>query len=166
MDITGWTLEQRIRLPEWCFGSHQIMSVYLSNVAPGTSIWGQSLEILPADICIWAAGLLIVVNDAVWSFVRMGFRDTAPVNVGQMDASHNFLPGFGNTAFAPPRINTSLVTGLQYHVPLKMGVTPAGERLVAECYCSAGGTQTIVMLYIIYSTLPVDMAGWLSHNIV
>lgn len=164
MDVTGWTMEQRMRLPDWCFGNRQIISVYLVNDTPASRAWAISTIALPDPACIWQFAYTWMPDVAGSGWVRVGLADAVPVNQAQMDAADPILPYFGSPTETPPVICPPSFQTMYVAIDTRRGIVTGGKKLVVEIRCGAAKTKIVV--WVLVSCLPTDMAGWLAHNIV
>lgn len=164
MDVSGWTIEQKSRLPDWCFGS-QLMICRRNKIQNyATYEWTISTDVLPDPACIWCFGITVIETPDTSSRFRFGLLDNVPTTVAQMDAAVNLFPDFGNNDFAPPRIPILSSYGEGYQIRMKYGVATGGKKLAVEHYQAAGARKADIIVYLIVSALPTDMAGWMAHN--
>lgn len=162
MDVSGWTVEQRMRLPDWCFGNRDLMSLYIENVVAGTYTYAISAFVLPDPACIWGIMFMSTNSVAGLGYVRLGLNDHLPVDAADMNTSIEILPNFGRPAAGP---NIFWISGSYFYVwdmPAKRGLVTNGWNFVIENRCVVADFRVDVTL--IVSGLPTDMAGWLAHN--
>lgn len=164
MDVSGWTIEQRMRFPPWCYGNRLMYNCRMSNIVAGSMTWTISNDPLPDPACIWALGFILWTGDHPWSYWRMGLRSTIPTSEAEMNTCQNIFPDFGNQTFAPPRINVATISGSYYQLPLAYGLVTGGKKFVIEGLLNAAGGNLIFNAYLIVSGLPTSMAGWLAHH--
>lgn len=164
MDVSGWTVDQRMRMPDYCFGNRKLYICNLSMYGADTWTWKISSEALPDPACIWAIGLVVTVSDYKANHVRIGLRDTLPESKEQMDTCQNILPCLGDNTWTPPKYNPPTVPQQAYHIELRMGLLTSRRYFVAEGYVHENGLNMRALLYMVVSGLPTSMAGWLAHN--
>lgn len=164
MDVTGWTVEQKMRLPDWCFGHTLLLScrAYL----PTADSWGWwiTTQALPDPACIWAVGMLVWESDYRGNYIRMGLSDTLPTSEAEMNGAQNIFPDLGDNNFTPPIVNVPVFAGQFFHIPLKKGLATGGKKFVLEGRVHSTGTYLLAIVYIVVTKLPTSMAGWLAHN--
>ena len=102
MKIKRWTIDEKMRLPDWCFGNRKIISLALTVSGAGTLGWKISGVSLPVQICIWTFGLYPVSIDNKYSWIRCGLRETVPTSSAEMDTSIPIMPNFGSISQTPP----------------------------------------------------------------
>lgn len=162
MDITGWSIEQRMRLPDWCFGNRELTGAYVSRNPTGL-VWAIGTLVLPDPACIWTVYITSMPNAGMMSYVRVGLADTVPTSEAEMNAAVEILPHGWQARAGPNRI--SLLSGayalLVYDV--RRGMATGGKKLVIEMDNIFYGWNR-VEADLIVSGLPTDMAGWLAHS--
>jgi len=144
MDVSGWTIEQRMRLPDWCFGNRRIFSLTETVGVAAGLVWKKSPITLPANICLWSVGILPRLLDSWSSYIRVGFATAVPTSEAQMDASIPVMPDFGNYLYTPPRIYMAAAGTEVWQFNLRKGIATSG--------CS---------LWCIRSCRPAWPVGWL-----
>lgn len=164
MDVSGWTVDELMRLPDWCFGNRELYGCRVANNVPNTGKWFISTIALPDPACIWSGGIFISENDHQFSHVRWGLRSAVPTSEAEMNSCINFLPEFGNPAYAPPRILLPAVEGFNIQLQIRKGVVTGGTKFVCEGFLHAAGTMLTLTMYIVASGMPTSMASWLSHS--
>lgn len=163
MDVSGWTIDQKMRLPDWCFGNRSIISLTLGITGAGNFRWAISSVVLPTEICMWKLSILFRWCDNESSRVRFGFRATLPTSEAEMDTSMPVFPDLGDAAYSPPRIFLTDWGHEVWEFETRTGIViGAGLKLTGEI--KSAGTAAKVLLVIVYSGLPTNMAGWLAHN--
>lgn len=162
MDVSSWTIDQRMRLPDWCFGNRKLIGVYNFENVVGVKNWEISSIALPDPACIWEFGFMgmyYIGSRGTW---RVGLAHAKPVNVGQMDAAVELLPYFGIEVAGPNRIGMHSQTHQFGQMTLRKGMATGGMKLVTENDCAEGTSR--IMLWVVVSGLPTNMAGWMAHN--
>ncbi len=162
MDVSGWTVDQRMRLPDWCFGNRRIVSVYRSNGAVGTYTYGISETVMPDPACIWQAVFISQPTENGKSRLRIGLSNTLPTSEEEMNAVQEIFPDFGSQMTGPNSIMFYGITYAFYSINLRKGMATEGKKLVISVNCQAGVVRLICALVV--SGLPTSMAGWLAHN--
>lgn len=162
MDVSGWTIEQRMRFPDYCFGNRMLMGLSYSNSVAGSTRWRIHTTVLPAQICIWQTKILWRAVDSTMSFIRFGFRATLPTTQAQMDSAIPVLPDFGDVSHSPPRVWLPSGGHEVWAFDLRKGMATSSLKLTLEIYAQVA--PVTVLFAFVYSLLPTDMAGWLAHN--
>jgi len=160
MDVSFWTIASRMKLPDHCFGQRLLHGMRIYNTTPDTFQWLIASRALPDPVCIWSLGLVGGGSDYAGNWVRVGLADTVPTSSAEMDATVNFLPEFGTSAFAPPRISVPTDSGINYNVAIRKGIVTGGKKLVIEGNLSSYGTTLVVSVFIIAAALPTKVPGW------
>lgn len=164
MDVSGWTLAQKMELPDWCFGSRKLMGVSQTRAVPGATDWVIHTTNLPLEICIWQVRIFWRHQDDWASFIRMGFRATVPVNTGQMDTAIPILPDFGNVVYTPPRIHCASGGHEVWAIDLRKGMNTGAHKMVMEMYVNTD--KVSVIFTIVFSELPTEIPAHLDPNTV
>lgn len=162
MDVTGWTIEQRIRLPDWCFPNRQLIGCYGSNNVGGSDMFFISEIALPDQCILWEFHYFTLVTGNESGYGRAGLRANVPANVAQMNTAQEFYPYFGMSMAGPnmlPNKTGTTVTGI---VSFRKGIITGGKKLVLQIHNNVD--KCIVQVALLVSGLPTDMAGWLEHS--
>lgn len=157
-----WTIDERMRLPDWCFGNRHMIGVYRSNFVPGTFNWGISELPFPDPACIWAANIISTPTNTGQGSVRIGLGNILPTSTVEMDAAVEIFPNFGIPRAGPNQIPFYGVSTIQYQIFVRKGMVTAAKKLIIESYCHAGDVRFEVVL--IVSGLPTNISGWLAHS--
>ncbi|MBA7679125.1 hypothetical protein ES703_87408 [subsurface metagenome] len=162
MDVSSWTLAQRMRLPDWCFGNRDLLMLSLGVWTGGGFGWVIGAEALPQQICIWQMGVVIRRNESADNYFRLGMRATIPTTEAHMNDSTPLFPKWGNINYTPPRITLPAETDQVWFFNTRNGIDTGGLKFVGEIWgddCAA-----MAQVNIVYSELPTSMAGWLAHH--
>jgi len=162
MDISGWTIEQRVRFPDWVFPVRQVISARIFNIVNNSYVWAISDIGLPDPCMIWKIGMLFRISDSQNNWMRMGLRDTVPTSEAEMNDSVEILPHWGGTVDAPEKIHLFIGNGVYLELDIRKPMATGGKKLVLEGRCE--GNDIRVLVHLVVSGLPTDMAGWLAHN--
>lgn len=162
MDVSTWTVDQRMRLPDWCFGNRMLIGLFHNNTHPGTTEWAIRDIALPDPVCIWEFWYLIIETAANYGTYRAGLADTVPVNVAQMDEALEIYPYFGIDHAGPNYIIRKTEDATHVVIKLRKGMVTGGKKLVMEVGSVAGTARGFFGLLV--SGLPTNMAGWMAHN--
>jgi len=166
MDVSGWTVDERMCLPDWCFGNAVILSCRVANNVPNTGKWAISTRVLPDQACIWSVGFWSTANDWAFSHCRMGLRDVVPTSVAEMDTSQNIFPDLGINTYSPPRILVPTQSGWSLHVNVRKGIETAGRKFVCEAFLHAAGNIIGLHMYIVVTGLPTEIPAHLDPNTI
>lgn len=162
MDVSGWTVDQLMRLPDWCFGNRQLIGCYVYTVGPGTLDWGISDIALPDPACIWEFSFQVLEFANQHGDYRAGLSHTLPASEGQMDATQEFYPHWGRHHAGPNYILCGTYIFTYVTIPFKRGIVTGGKKLVVEAKSWEGTAR--IHFSLLVSGLPTSMAGWLAHN--
>ena len=163
IDVSGWTLANKMKLPDWCFGNRKVVSRSIGHDTPGGLQWKIHTLALPANVCLWEVFCMPIVIDNKSSYIRAGFRTSIPVNEAQMDAAIPILPYYGNVAFTPPRIYFAAAQQFAWNFTARKGMTTGGGYLVLEAYCFA--TYFGVNFGFVFSELPTEVPAFLDPQL-
>lgn len=162
MDITGWSIEQKVRFPDWCFGQRKTMAISHQAIGAGVDTWVINTKILPDNICIWTVGYWYTETNSTSDYLRLGFRAAVPGSIAQMDEA---VPAEPETFDVPPnprKMYLPMLTSNVIMIPTKKGVDVTGLFLVMMVHSAAARCSGACILT--YSEMPTDMAGWLEHS--
>lgn len=163
MDISKrWTIDERMRLPDWCFGNRTLIGVYSSNFDVGTYSWEISELSFPDPVCLWSFGFcgLYKAGDVGW--LRVGLSKTVPTSVAEMDATTEIIPCFGLPHAGPNAIYLNSEVYVFEHFEIRKGIKTGGEYLVMENRNIAGLSR--LHCWFIVSELPTNISGWLAES--
>jgi len=158
MDVTGWDLASRMKLPDSCFGNRQLIGVYLKNAVPGTRNWAISDIALPDPCCIWQMNYLTMEWPTKFGSYRAGLRATVPVNQAQMDAATEIYPHWGVAQAGPNLLVRPQGTMFYNAIDLRKGMVTGGDKIVVEVNCQAISASMVFGLLV--SPLPTLVPGW------
>lgn len=162
MDVSGWTIDQKMRLPDWCFGNRQVIAAYANTPEIATCYWGISEIALPDPVCIWSLGWWLGKAASAYYDFRFGLRDTVPTSIAEMDTAVEILPYLGSPHAGPNTLRVEYIETAVSQIDLKKGMVTGGKKLVVEIKSSVQWVACNVFL--VCSELPTDMASWLAHN--
>jgi len=164
MDVTGWTIDQKMRLPDWCFGNRQVIGVYVSTWVPGGDAFAIAEIPLPDPVCIWQMAFVVTYEAGASGHARAGLSHTLPANVAEMNAATEIYPYFGTPMAGPNALPDLKGTGFYGEVAFKKGIVTDGMYIVGQVHCTA--IMTRLNFWLLVSGLPTDMAGWMEHSLV
>lgn len=162
MDVSNWTIEQRMRLPDWCFGTRMVTSTYNWNVEIGTFKWEIGSLKLPDPACIWALTVTTHPDDGAKGNLRIGLNPTVPTSHEEMDGVTEIFPHYGNPHAGPNEIVLLSGKHVYWTLPTRKGIETKEYYLVSELNCTVPVIRVDVALTV--SGLPTSMAGWLAHS--
>ncbi len=158
MDVSGWALAKRMKIPDQYFPDREIVSVYDSESSATTFEWGISGVALPDPVCIWELGIQIVSSGSALSYVRLGLRSAVPTSEAEMNGAKNIFPDLGDLTKTPPAIYMAAVYPFQMRFTCKKGFVTAGDKFVMELYNVTGVLS--IMASMLISGLPTDVPAW------
>ena len=162
MDVSGWTTDQRMRLPDWCFGNRQLVSVRVNATSATSNQWGISTIVLPDPVCIWEIMFEVESVGGGYGYFRIGLAHVVPTSQPEMNLADDILPDYGLPYAGPKDIFFLQITSAKWKFKLRKGMATGGKKLVVENSCTAPDFHIIVSMTV--SGLPTSMAGWLAHN--
>ncbi len=162
MDVSGWTVDQKMRLPDWCFGQRRTMRISHTAVGAGVDAWAIKEKTLPENICIWTAGYWYTETNSTSDYLRMGFRATVPTSIGEMDEAVPAEPENIGIPPGPEKMYMPMTENSVILIPTRKGVVATGLFLVMQVHSGAAKCSGACILT--YSEMPTSMAGWLAHH--
>lgn len=162
MDVSGWTVDQRMRLPDWCLGNRQVVGVYLENLVAGVDQFGASIVPMPDPVCIWSILFEMMPTGGGTGYVRIGINDHVPVDAADMDGSVQILPDYGVFYTGPNIIMCIAGVFNTWNLQTRLGMDTNNFHLVVQNHCIVADFRSQVSMVI--SGLPTSMAGWMAHN--
>lgn len=164
MDVSGWTTDQLMRLPDYVTGSRILLSNTVWIPAADSINWWITSRALPDPACIWQVGIVVLESDYRGNWVRMGLLDTLPASAAQMDNAVDIFPDLGYKLYAPPVIYCPVFVGQLFNINCRKGLVTGGKKFVVEGKVYGPGTYLLALVYIVVSGLATNMAGWQAHK--
>lgn len=164
MDVSGWTLAQRMELPDWCFPNRRILGVYKANVVPTTFTWEISDTDFPDPCCIWEVAIFTQMTAGASGLLRFGMAHNVPVNVVQMDAAEEIFPDCFKPHVGPNELPMRGATYTLWRMYVRQGIVTSGKNLVIQIYCAAGECRCDVTFLV--SGLPTRIPAHLDPNTI
>lgn len=162
MDVSGWTVDQKARLPDWCFGNREAIGCQVVCEVGGDNFWGISEIALPDPVCIWSLNWYFRQTEYCNHVFRFGLAETVPVNVAQMDAAKEILPYIGRAVTGPNELREGMAQSIIQQLFVRRCMESDGLKLVVQLNSTI--SWSTIDLSLIVSGLPTSMAGWLAHN--
>lgn len=163
MDVSGWTIAEKMRLPDYCFGNRLLVSCRISVWIADTFKWSISTVALPDPCCFWSWGVVVIRSDHISNHFRVGMRDTVPTSEAEMNTAVEIFYDFGLLTFHPSRLYVPTIAGSYYNMPIRQGFATGGKKLVLEGFQHAAGTHISLIVYFMISGMPTEMASLLAH---
>lgn len=158
MNVTGWTIASRMKLPDYLFGNRTMIGVYKLNAGAGTSNWAISDIALPDPCCIWEFSYLSMFETTNNGWFRVGLANAVPNNIPEMDAATPLLPQYGTDVGGPRLVSLSSKVYSYVKMNLRIGMATGGKKLVIENRCNVAPTKIIIAVLV--SSLPTKVPGW------
>lgn len=158
MDISKWSIEQIMQLPDCAFG--QRFPVFVSQSVTGeNTAWDMSELSIPSRVVLWSVDVVIVESSSALTWYRLGLGDMKPVSLAEMDGSKDLLMGYGREGSRPRRVYGLHAGGFVSH-KLRQYKEPQGRKLIIEVHSTADKTMA-VRAGVIVSTIPREVPDWL-----
>ena len=164
MDVSGWTVEERMRLPDWCFPERQPFQLYHINNQVGTWSYVMPDYPLPNPACVWKMTLATFPTTGGTGDVKFGLLSDLPLDDNQMETNE---PVFDDLKPAPTNVNwIKLYAG----VPVTFGydfrtpIVTTGLKLGMGLYCAVA-TIRLDLTFII-SGLPTKVSGFFNPSTI
>lgn len=164
MDVSTWTLAQRMALPDACFGNRVLVGLFHGNPNPGTFEWAIRAYPLPDPVCIWEFWYLIIETAGNFGTYRAALAENVPVNQAQMDAAMEIYPYFGIDAPGPNYIIRKTEESTHVVMQFRKGMVTGGRNLVIEVGCNAGTARGFFGLLV--SELPTQIPAHQDPNTI
>lgn len=164
MDITGWTIDQKMRLPDWCFGNREVYGLFQRRNAVGF-MWGICPCALPDPACIWQLVITSIPDANGKGYVRIGLADAVPTNEAEMNAAVELFPCVWDQRPGPNRIWLYAMQYVMLSFNPRKGMVTNGKKIVVELYVAVNIYMRIDVAMVV-SGMPTDMAGWLEHSLI
>jgi len=162
MDVSGWTVEQRMRLPDYCFGNRELHTVHAEGVVDDTYCWAKSEVRMPDPMCFWEFTFYNRPNATGKGYARLGLADAVPTSVAEMDNAVEVLPRFAFENVGPNRIELYESFYTTYNYNVRKGIDTGGKYFVVELYTLLETMRFNISF--VASGLPTNMEGWLAHK--
>lgn len=158
MNVTGWDLASRMKLPDHCFGNRQAIGTLVWAALADTWYYSISLIALPDPVCLWKFYFWFQVPSALRLAFRVGLAAAVPTNEAEMDAAAELLPYIGEEKPGPNWHWLGVVDSLPFEFELRKGMVTGGLKLVAALN---GGVNNFRGNFVfVVSELPTKVPGW------
>jgi len=158
MNVTGWDIASKMKLPDYCFGNQDVCSAYTFNNGPFTFVWAISEAALPDPCCIWQVGFTSMPTTDGTGHLRIGLADAVPTTEAEMNAAVEIFPGLGDPHVGPNRIQFYAAKYVFFTIDCRKGLVTGGKKLVIENYCVKDTMRLVCNLVV--SGLPTKVPGW------
>lgn len=158
MDVSGYNLESKMKLPDPCFGQKQVVSCYAVNNGVGTYRWSISSLALPDPVCIWHAMFCSQPSTGGTGRMRIGLAAAVPTTIAEMNAADEIFPDLGAPTAGPNYIDFFSTVYSYYAFDVRKGMATGGKKLVMSTYCVAATMRLLCVLVV--SELPTKVPGW------
>jgi len=161
MDVSGWSPDKIMQLPDHVFGERHVLACYGSSYND-VPVWDIS-EVAVHDISVlWDLYILPTYVETSSDYVRIAWGQYLPKTTAEMDELMPLVRGLGAQGKEPRKIPIYLyVGGMSFH--LRKLVYPGGRRLVIEVYASAT-KHTLCHVVATVSSLPREVPDWLISS--
>lgn len=164
MDISGWSLADRMRAPDWCFYNREAIGCEVNCVLADTDYWAISEIYLPDPVCFWSLAFWFRSPAFARVRFRFGLRSTVPVNAAQMNDATEILPYVGAPTAGPNFLRVGQYDSVFYQLMLRKGMVTGAKKLVFEVQSTSVNTRADLVM--IFSALPKNIPAHLDFNTV
>jgi len=92
MDISNWSIDRIMQLPDWCFGRKwNLITSY--NVAKDTTEQWLVKQSLPERIVLWEFGQVNAIGEYHGAYIIPALGDHDPANKAEFDAFERIFKG-------------------------------------------------------------------------
>lgn len=158
MDVTGWSLEQRMMLPDHCFGNRQLIGTFNLVIGVGVKGWEISAIALPDPCCIWQLQIDSMPAPDAYGVLRFGLAKDVPASPEDMDAADEIFPYYGKPHVGPNQVYLYTRQGMQIIIPARKGMVTGDKKLVTELHSTTGTNRVDCRLLV--SGLPTLISAW------
>lgn len=162
MDISRWTIDERMMLPDFCFGSRKVVSAYSDNLVPGSNTFAASVIKIPDPVCIWSIMFEAIPTDGGYGYLRFGLNNHLPVDDADMSTSAEILPAYGINVPGPNLILCLAQVFASWNFNVRKGMVTHDNYLVIQNSCLLVNLKVQVSLVI--SELPKNISGYLANQ--
>ena len=158
IDISGWSLGEKMMLPDHAFGVRNLVT-FSNSVPTVTTEWHRFLSALPDHIVIWNIKAITGAIPPAFGTVRLALGDVVPTSDAEFNELEQIGMGGGLQTGRGARIVCDSVSGSDY-VMLKLLVSPQGRRFVVRFRNNDVGSDNM-QLAVIYSAVPRSIPKWM-----
>lgn len=163
IDVSGWTLAERMMLPDWCFPNRMFLDIRLYEQEAGEHEYGIAQVVMPDPMCIWELAIRFVSTSWSNHYIRLGLDIDVPTNAVEMDAADEIFPYIGSTLATPHRMYYNEVEYWYTRHKLRKGMVTGGKYLVLDLYNQAGRSEVVVSMVV--SGLPTKVPAFLNPKV-
>lgn len=161
MDISKWSIDDVMKLPDYAFGERWPVSVNIRSGGAG-SWFALSPAALPATMVVWELSIFFADGATDPDVVRIFLADVLPASTPAALACEALIPGLGIPEAGPGTIYYAWY-GDFVHWSMKKIVRANGRKLGLS-YVSAAPGNFRVMVVAVISSVPKELPEWLvSH---
>lgn len=157
MDISKWTPDEILCLPDFVFGRK--FPVFCTVIANST-FWQADISErgFPDPCVLWQVSFLVSRQSGNTIWFRLGMSESLPASEEEFMTLQPFLHGLGETGPEPRKIITYMY-GAAWCLDLKTFMRTSGRRL---CACAAASVAGYVFLHVaaIVSCVPKEVPDW------
>jgi len=157
VDISKWTPDEILALPDFCLGRRFPIFVALNSSA---SAWIADISEanFPDPAILWSVGVWFSSWGAATLAFRLGLGNRLPVSDAEFDTLEAVLHGFGTTGPEPRAIRIE-GGAYSYLINCKTMIRTAGRRL---CICAVTGVVRTYTLHVtlVVSAVPKEVPDW------
>lgn len=161
MDISDWTDEQIMQLPDHVLGEKYVVGK-MEDINPGISKFFVTPFSLPAKIIIWQLTIYLMTDIGKNAIIGLRLSNTAAVNTTEFYAQDPIFPDIYDKAERQSQYRLTVITSspafdLKY-------LLSTGSRKVS-CFFSNYNTVEIYMGFsMVISEVPTRVHGWLNSD--
>lgn len=164
MNVSGWTLAEKMALPDWCFGNRQLLGCQIHAVLLGTFYYAIINVVLPAEICIWEFHFWVRTNADMEGTFRLGLRATVPTNEAEMDTATEIFPYIGQAWAGPNKIRLAFRHSTPFVLPIRKGLATGGLKFVVRFFSTVNDVYGDFVFAV--SGLPTEIPAHLDPNTI
>lgn len=162
MNIENWSIEKKMQLPEWCYGTKYVISAAARILGVGPEYDISELS-FPDVAVIWQVAITHVISNSFDNYFRVGLAMQIPTTAAEMNQSMELLPGYG-TKGSKPRIMNSYSPHKHEKFECKIPIKPQGRKLVVEVVAVAT-KEIAIRMAVVVSSIPKEVPDWVVSGI-
>lgn len=161
MDISKWTPDEILALPDFCFGRR--FPVFVTVIC-NNAVWLADISerAFPDPCVLWQVSFLITRGSAITIWFRLALGKQLPASEAEFLTLLPFLHGLGETGPEPRKMITYMASG-GWSFDCKSLIRTEGRRLCACVAASAAG-YTYLTVAAIVSAVPREVPDWVCSG--
>lgn len=158
MDVSKWTPEQILTLPDWVFGRRFPVCLSLSTDW-GVEVYDISEQRYPDPIVLWFLTIFPVTCAGTAYYIRLALGNELPASEAEMMTFLPLIHGLGAQGPEPRKLPVRDAGGI-LQFPMRTIVRTEGRRLCGGFFAAAAAVMRAHVITIV-SAVPREVPDWL-----